>query len=33
MIIEHENYSTVKVRYDPYKVRNGAIIGLGGAFA
>jgi len=27
------DYATVKCRYDPYKVRNGAIIGLGGAFA
>ncbi len=26
-------YATVKVRYDPYKIRNGAIIGIGGAFA
>ena len=33
IIVEHENYATVKVRYDPYKQRNGAVIGHGGAFA
>ncbi len=27
------DYATVKVRYDLYKQRNGAIIGHGGAFA
>ncbi len=27
------DYATVKVRYDPYKQRNGAVIGHGGAFA
>jgi hypothetical protein len=32
-IIQHENYATVRVKYDLYRIRNPIIIGVGSSYA